>query len=195
MKPLHTSILLGVILICAGFGLYLRNVDLGNASVRLSSIKTEGPGYSSRPLDLSPFEKEILGEAEVLKRLYVWRGQRFVITVIDGSKNRHAIHDPRYCFRGAGWEIRDEREVPFGGGEARRLTLEKDSVSCQALFFYSTGDSIFSSPLQYWFKATLRRWTRGQSSAEPVLVMFQSLDPGGSIDQALSQFLPLIQLP
>lgn len=195
MKPLHTFLLLIFILIFAALGVAVRNIDLVDASVRLASISKEGTDYKSRDIGFSEFEQDILGEAEGIKLLYLWRGQRYALSVIDGSRNRHAIHDPRYCFRGAGWEIVDESEVPFLGGEAIRMTLEDDEVRCEALFFYSTGDLIFSNPTEYWLRATLRRWTIGRSSPEPVLIMVQSLDSGASISEAMNQFLPLLNLP
>jgi hypothetical protein len=89
----------------------------------------------------------------------------------------------------------EESAVPFMGGEAMRMSLKSEEIECQAIFFYSTGRTIFSNPTEYWLRATLRRWTLGRSGPEPVLIMVQSLDSGASMDDAVNQFLPLLNLP
>ena len=55
----------------------------------------------SHDLPLTDGEKAIFTGVTMLKRLAIAGGDRAVVTVIDGTKNRHAVHDPVFCFRGA----------------------------------------------------------------------------------------------
>ena len=52
---------------------------------------------------------------------------------MDGSQERHAIHDPLYGFRGAGWEVSQSPLLSVPSGNARHLSLSKGTVSAEAL--------------------------------------------------------------
>jgi hypothetical protein len=165
-------------------------IPLHDAQDRLRCLPAAGPGFASRDLALAPDEAAVFGQARALKRIYQVRGERFVLTVIDGSRNRHAIHDPLYCFRGAGWQVTKNDTVPIIGGHAQAVTLSKDGEPRNALFWLSDGETRYTSPFQYWWQTTLRRLTFGQSGAAPVLVMLQ---PAGA--QALEWATLLDRFP
>src|SRR5205823_6175223 len=111
----------------------------------------------SRELQLEPAESAIYGKARATKRLYQVGAQRFVIIVIDGTNNRHAVHDPLYCFRGAGWSMKDEEPFPIPGGSAKLLRLTNGRDMREALHWFSDGAQRYSSSMRYWWQTTLRR--------------------------------------
>lgn len=185
------SLLLLMILVAG----YLRTLELEDASERIAAFPQSGPGFSARSIALTEFETDMLGEAAGYKWIYSWKGLRYAVTILDGTHNRQAVHDPRYCFRGAGWTIEQDEVIPFAGGSARQLKLRNDSGTSEALFFYSNGELIFDSPLEYWMRATLRRWLRSHAGGEPVLVMIQPVDSGVGILPAVNQLIPMLPMP
>lgn len=149
---------------------------LPDAAARIARLSPAGVWHRTVPVELAPWEREFFRRAEVVKRIAVVQRERFVLTVIDGSHNRQAVHDPEFCFRGAGWTIEGVTEVAVGHGNARLLRLRKDTTTAEALFWFSDGVTSFSAPWRYWIAATWRRLTFGRSGAEPVLVLLTSLD-------------------
>lgn len=182
-----------IALIIAAF--LLRAIELEDATVRIERFPKSGPMFSSRSLELTDFEKDMLGSAKGCKFIYLWQGLHYFITIIDGTANRQAVHDPRYCFRGSGWEITKDTTIDFAGGKARRIEIQKEAVQSEALFFYSDGERVFGSPLEYWMRATVRRWLRDFAGEEPVLVMIQPADPKVGLESAIRGLLPLLPMP
>ncbi len=183
-------VLLGLVIV---LGIVWENVDLPDASNRLERIPMEGLGFAGKDLELSEVEEEIFGGANVLNRLYVASGAQYLLTVIDGSNDRHAVHDPMYCFKGAGWGIQSVKEKAMTGGVGKVLKLERDDTTAEALIWYSDGHKKFASPWEYWWSATLRRITLGKSGAEPVLIILQPANGGTlNVDRAFAA-LPLLR--
>ncbi|WP_165498795.1 exosortase-associated EpsI family protein [Chlorobium sp. N1] len=141
---------------------------------QIAALPSEGYAFSSRAIPLSPEETEFYGQARVMKRLYRCRSDAFILIALDGSANRHAVHDPLYCLKGSGWEITDRRALAVDGGTAERLTLSGHGERRQAVFWFSDGFSRHPSVLRYWLQTTLRRMTFGRSGNEPVMVILQS---------------------
>jgi hypothetical protein len=195
MRQKHVILLFSCLLLLILAAGYLRTLDLEDASQRIADFPQSGPGFSARSIPLTEFESDMLGAADGYKWIYSWKGLRYAITILDGTHNRQAVHDPRYCFRGAGWQIDADEEIPFAGGSARQLKLTNDSGSSEALFFYSNGEIIFDSPMEYWMRATLRRWLRSAGGGEPVLIMIQPLDSGVGILPAVNELLPMLPMP
>jgi hypothetical protein len=145
-----------------------------DAQDRLRALPASGFHFSSRELPLAPDEAAALDKARVLKRLYQVGDQCFVLMVVDGASNRHAVHDPVYCFRGAGWTVQDRAAYAIRGGSAALLTLVRGDGEHQQVMFWITNDEArFAQPLRYWWQATLRRITFGRSGPQPVLVILQ----------------------
>lgn len=188
-------LLFSALLLLVLVALFVRALDLPDASERIARFPKQGPMFQSISVPLTDFEKDMLGGAKGYKAIYLWQGLRYAYTMIDGTHNRQAVHDPRYCFRGAGWTILTDVSVDFSGGKARRVKLSQDEVQSEALFFYSDGENVFDRPLEYWMRATMRRWLRRFGGEEPVLVMIQPVDPGVSLEPALRGLLPLLPLP
>jgi hypothetical protein len=149
---------------------------------RLSNMPLSGSEFSSQLVELSPEDQKFLAGARAVQRvLHPRRGAPILLTVIDGSGNRHAVHDPSYCLAGSGWKIRSQKELAMPSGQANWITMEKEGVTMEALWFFDDGKGQFTSAQKYWWRASLRRASRGLSGAEPLLVMLR-VPPGEHAD-------------
>lgn len=158
----------------AAWGLF----PLADARARLDQVPRVGAGFTGRDLTLTPTELQVLGRVDLIHRQYQIEGQEFYATLIDGTKDRHAVHDPRYCFQGAGWQVLGERRLPVPGGEVNWVQARHGERNVQALFWFSDGMTRYTSMPRYWWQTTLRRMTLGRSGPEPVLVVLQTFgDP------------------
>lgn len=164
---LTTAILLGVL-----WDYY----PLPSAAERLHELRASGPNFSSHDLTLTPTEREVLAKAQVIHRRYQFEGRTIFVTVIDGTENRHAVHDPGYCFQGAGWAVLRKEALRIPGGQAQCLTVQRKSETMDAAYWFSDGHQRHTSFPRYWWQTTLRRITLGRSGPEPVLVVLQSND-------------------
>lgn len=146
---------------------------LKNAQERLEKLPLEGADFKGKNIPLTSFEAQFFHGVGVIKRLYRIGDDNIFLTVLDGTYNRHVVHDPYYCFRGSGWDILGEKQVSIPGGSASLVQIQKGDMEKEALFWFSDGTDHFSSPFTYWKLTTLRRLTLGHSGAEPVLIMVQ----------------------
>jgi hypothetical protein len=152
------------------------------AEDRLKSMPLTGAEFACEEIQLSAADQEFLAGAKAIQRIVrPRRGSPIMLTVIDGSGNRHAVHDPNYCLAGSGWSVRSQKEWAMPSGQANWITMEKDGVTMEALWFFDDGEGQFTSAQTYWWRASLRRATRGLSGAEPLLVMLR-VPPGESVD-------------
>ena len=169
-----------VLWIALGIALLLSLVwqfaPLSDASARLNAIPLRGLDFQGRDLPLAPVEISIYSPARVLKRIYQVGRQQVIVVAIDGSRNRHAIHDPTFCFRGAGWTIGAARDLPVPGGYVRVLSLAKEGRHIEAMYWLSDGQTRHASALEYWWQTTWRRLTLGHSGAEPILFVLQPVN-------------------
>lgn len=140
---------------------------------RLDHLPISGSGYAGRDLPLSKGEQSVFGDARVVKRLYRFGRFPFLLTAIDGSGYRHAVHDPTYCFRGMGWDINHRTPIPMEGGQATLLTLTRGHEKRRALYWFTNGATRHGSVTRYWFQTTLRRLTFGLAGPEPLFVILQ----------------------
>ena len=113
-----------------------------------------------------------------------------VLMVIDGARNRHAVHDPTYCFRGAGWEIAGDRPFELPGGTGKILSLHKGNETREAVYWFSDGCDRHAQVTRCWWQMALRRLTFGKSGPDPVLVLIQPLDNGEFDGRSLEIKLP-----
>ena len=152
----------------------LRNfVPAGEPVRRLSLLPKDGLGFVSHDLPLNQTEVQVYRQVETVKRLYHARGQRFILTVVDGSGDRHAVHDPLYCFRGDGWQVVRQQTVAVPGGRARLLTLERSGRRTEVVFWFTDGRERYASAWRAWWLSVMHRLTFGKSYGEPVLVLLQ----------------------
>lgn len=148
---------------------------LRDASARLGRMPRLGSDFASRDVPLDPYEAALFNNVGTLKRVYQFGKQRFVFLAVDGSADRHAVHDPVYCFRGAGWQVVSQEELPIEGGVVKRMRLHRGERDTEVVSWFSDGVERHASALAYWRQATLRRLTLGRSGEEPVLVILQPL--------------------
>jgi len=168
---------------------------LSDASERLSQLPLSGEHFLGQDVPLTPFEEHIFSGVNVIKRIYEINGEQFFLTVIDGTHNRHIVHDPTYCFRGSGWSFTHKKTIHIEKGSARLLTLVRGGEKKQALYWFSDGEKRYDSPVHYWWDATLRRMTLGYSGEEPVLVVMQPVDKEKiNWKMILSDFTPIFNL-
>lgn len=166
-----------VVVLAIGCGTMWALYPLPDAGQRLERVPRSGAGFRSVDVTLTPTELQALGRVNLVHRNYDVSGQSFYATLIDGTKDRHAVHDPRYCFQGAGWTVIAERKLALPGGEANWVRAMHGDREVQALFWFSDGAKRYTSVVRYWGQTTLRRMTLGHSGAEPVLVVLQSFGP------------------
>jgi len=157
-------------------GVLWERVRLPNAKERLERVPLKGFGFAGQELPLDEVELKVFGKADVLNRVYSAGGQKFVLTVIDGTNDRHAVHDPLYCFKGAGWSVDGQTVKRIAGGEGKILKLSKEGRQVEAMIWFSDGRERHASAMLYWWQTTVRRITVGKSGAEPILVVLQPAD-------------------
>lgn len=188
---MNKTLFLALTLIVAiSLGLLWQFYPLTDAKSRLQALPLEGASFVGYDVPLNDFEDKNFHNVNLIKRVYRINHENYMVTVLDGTHNRHAVHDPYYCFTGSGWGIVSKNGYDFGKGVGEELQLSRGSKSRAALFWFSDGKKIFNSPLEYWWKATLRRITLGKSGEEPVLIMIQPLDSVPKVDW--SKVVPLI---
>ena len=185
---------IAALLTLAAIGVW-ESVKLPDAAARFEAVPVSGLNFASRDLPLTAAERDIYGSARVLKRLYQVGRQRLALVVVDGSSNRHAVHDPLYCFRGAGWSVTASREWAVRGGTARVVTLSQGRAAAEAVYWFSDGDSRHASAPRYWWQTALRRLSLGRSGPEPVLVLVHNVEgDSGGLTAALDQLPGLLEL-
>ncbi|MGA8164183.1 MAG: exosortase-associated EpsI family protein [Waddliaceae bacterium] len=169
--------------------------SLPDAQERMETLPLSGLEYQGRDLLLEPSEKEFLNGVHVLKRAYVIGDQEFFITVLDGSRHRHVVHNPYCCFQGSGWSIVEEKPLPLNKGDANLLLIKKRGQEREVVFWFSDGKQQYASPLRYWTQTTLRRLSLGMIGNEPLLIVIQPIQKE-KIDwkQFMLQFSSLFEL-
>lgn len=150
---------------------------LDDASTRIKALPKSGLQFASRDVSLVDTERDIYGAANVIKRICQVGPHQFVLLVVDGSRNRHAVHDPLYCFKGSGWEAGKVNDLPLRGGMGREVLLTKGKERAEVVFWFSDGVNRHGSAMKYWMQTALRRLSFGKSGPEPVLVMLWAVGP------------------
>ncbi|HEX4343713.1 MAG TPA: hypothetical protein VH255_09995 [Verrucomicrobiae bacterium] len=151
-------------------GLVWQFYPLADAQDRVTHLPREGYNIIGEDLPISQDMKDFFGDAYLLRRAYEVNGQRIVVWVIDGTHNRHAVHDPLYCIRGGGWNVESQTPLPITGGTADVIRQTKDGRATESLVWFSDGKTRHASAPRYWWQTTLRRLTLGISGPEPVLI-------------------------
>jgi hypothetical protein len=166
-------------------------IPLTDASARLNAFPLKGARYASREVPLDAAEIPVIGAARCIKRLCQTPTQRVLISIIDGTRNRHAMHDPEYCLRGSGWLTSARHTFAIPGGTACRLELKKDSLASEAVFWFSNGKDRHDSPAKVWLQSAARRLSFGKGGPAPVLILISPAIPGTPVNwQALIEEMP-----
>ncbi len=149
---------------------------LPDAKNRMDNLPLLGNGYVGEVIPMEEWETQFFKNVGVLKRAYKVKDRSLFLTALDGTRDRHAVHDPLYCFRGAGWEVNSQETVTIPGGTAVLVKLKKGEEQEEALYWFSDGVHHYDSPYRYWWQTSLRRLTLGKSGPEPILITVQPLD-------------------
>jgi hypothetical protein len=176
MSRLAQRLLWGALALALVMGVAFDLSRKGADASRIHRIPAKGFGFHSFEIPLSQGELARYKQAEVIKRCYVMGASRFILVAIDGERNRHAVHDPMYCFTGSGWRIVSTESMPIEAGSCTVLHLMKGAVSRDVAYWFTDGRKRHASVVRYWLQATLRRITMGRFGQEPVLVMIQSIE-------------------
>jgi hypothetical protein len=186
MNP-RTRKFLGVALLLAVLLALLWDlIPLRDAQARVALMPSSGLGFTSLNVPLNETEKSIFGPALVTKRVYRVSRKNFLVVIIDGARNRHAVHDPTYCFHGAGWTLQGGRDMTVPGGTAKIVFMQKGMEVRSAAFWFSDGQTRHGNIMRCWWQMACRRLTFGASGAESVLVLVQPLDDGEAVWGLLS---------
>jgi hypothetical protein len=166
-KIVTTAIIVGCLIMVAW-----PQFPLKDASDRLERIGKAHGGYTAHELPIRDSDITTLGSAQAVS-YFIETGKKsgYFLTAIDGTKNRHAVHDPSYCMSGAGWKVDEQKELSLPRGSGILLTVHREKEQTQVLCFYDDGEQQFSSPFDYWAKTSLRRLSLGMSGEEPIFVM------------------------
>ena len=148
-----------------------RRTEIPDARQRLESIPIQTSLARGRDLPLSADEQRRLGGAFVLKREYVIANRIFRLTIIDGSQNRNAVHDPAYC-----WMVSDRRDIALPDGVASAVTRRDGAASRQAIYWFSDGSDRHASILKFWMNASLKNAGIGSNSNADVMVLLEAGD-------------------
>ncbi|MEW6305198.1 MAG: exosortase-associated EpsI family protein [Verrucomicrobiota bacterium] len=146
---------------------------LSDAEDRLRTVPIKGDGFAGEDVGLTPEEEIVLRHVKFIHRRYVFDGHEIYVTLIDGTENRHAVHDPGYCFRGAGWEMDGQKRLPVAAGQAAWFRAHREDERLEAMYWFSDGAQRYCSFPAHWWRTTARRVTLGRSGPEPVLVVLQ----------------------
>ncbi len=174
-------------------GIVWQSFPLKDASSRLSTIPLTGHGFAGANVALDSEERSVYGNADVLKRKYVCKAGAVLVTLVDGTHNRHGVHDPIYCLRGAGWQIIDTQSVAAPRGEGAWVRATRDGKVSELTYWFSEPDQDYPNPTKYWLRTALRHMSLGASGQEPVLVIVEPIG-GDPIDMTqLYRTLPPVQ--
>lgn len=163
--------------ICLLIGVLWEFLPRANPGDRLGSIPLAGENFWGNEMPLSDNEKAAIGEAEAIKRGYIFDGKEFLVTVLDATQNRSAVHDPSYCLRGGDSAPVTESTVSLASGKASLWSIEDGDVRKEVLCWFSSPEEQFSSFPRYWLYSALRRMTLGYGVDEPLFVVVQAEAP------------------
>ncbi len=172
-----TTLLWTGLVVAIVLGLLWQFFPLPDAQSRIKSLPLAGPNFVGQDVALSDWEKGFFKNVNVLKRLYHVDNKVLFVTALDGTKNRHAVHDPLYCFRGSGFEVVSQKSEKLdNGGTVAFVKLKKDGKEQDAMYWFTNGKDTYDSPLKFWIQATIRRLSLGMSGQEPILIVVQPVD-------------------
>lgn len=141
----------------------------------LDDIPVSGYGYDGRALEFSQAERVFLGNAEAIKHEYSQASYRLIVVVVDGSNNRHAVHDPIFCLRGAGYETTGQAAFPIINGHGQLVSLAKGPTKQEVAYWFTNGEQRYTSFSRYLAESALNRLTLGKLGQQPKMVTVYSV--------------------
>ncbi len=195
MNPVIQKILWVLLVVAVIFGTVWQFYPLHDAQARMLNLPLIGNDFKGKNVPLNDFEKDFFKKINVVKRVYFIDQTWFSVILLDGTHDRHLVHDPAFCFRGSGFTILNQKYFPLKNGQANVATLLKGSERIEALYWYSDGKNEYTSPWKYWWQTTLRRVTLGRSGPEPVLIILQPLGISKpNWENVIKDFQPILEV-
>lgn len=140
-----------------------------SAQGRIDAVPAAGLAFSLERLPWSPSELATLQDAGGAK----WRCRTatddLVLIAIDGARNLHAVHDPVFCSRGAGFQVAAESEILLPGGTGKQLRLQNGSETRELVYWFSNGESRYHSLLR--FRTDTARARLHLGSEAPLMIL------------------------
>jgi len=148
-------------------------IPLEDASERMNTLPLSGNGFHGKDLPLEPWEKETFKSIGIMKRQYQLAGSTIFVSILDGTNDHHAVHDPQLCFTGDGWNILERENVAVANGSAVIIKMRKGLFYREAVLWFSNGKSRHASIFKFYLQTALRRLTFGWSGGEPIRIIIQ----------------------
>lgn len=168
---------------------------LEDAGGRIAQLPLDGLTFRGQEVPLDALETNHFAGVTLRKRGYQVGRTAVLLLVVDGTRNRHAVHDPAYCFRGGGWEQESDTVLPLLAGEARRQVFRRGGERRELVHWFSDGKKRHASFARYALESAIRRVTFGRSAPASVLVSLQaSGDPPPDWEGLLRAIPPLESL-
>lgn len=185
-RPLGERLLWAGLVVVVLLAIAWRAVPVVDAAARVKALPLEGLTFRGQDIPLDAVETNHFAGVTLLKRAYQAGPYGVAVLVVDGTRNRHAVHDPAYCFRGGGWQIESDSELPILAGEARRQVFRRGAERRELLYWFSDGEHRHASIARYTLESAMRRVTFGKSGPASVLVSLQTAgDPAPDWDSIL----------
>lgn len=159
----------------AGASVVWSTHDLSDANQRVTNLPTSGLGLRGGAVAIDEHTKVVFGRATAIRHWYDLGGDGILLTVVDGTHDRHAVHDPLVCLRGTGWAVVDQTTAPVAGGTAAVVTITKHGETRQVAWWYSDGASRWHDTSSTWWHHALRRLSLGASAPASVMVLVEPL--------------------
>jgi EpsI family protein len=94
-----------------------------------------GEWVGGEDLPLDPEVKKMLAHATVADRIYTHPSGKTVNLVLVTSTDLQDFHDPRSCFPGQGWEIRDVHPITVGGDKITAMTATRNGQTVDVYYW------------------------------------------------------------
>lgn len=140
-----------------------------SAQDRIDSVPNKGLTFKLTRIPWSRNELNTLQEAGGSKWHCQMAGDEIVLVVIDGAQNMHAIHDPAFCFRGAGFDVVRESDVPLSGGVGRQVELKSENEKRELVYWFSDTRTRYHSLLNFRLQTAFSRLNANQRT--PLMIL------------------------
>lgn len=173
VKKLQWALIVFAMFLGAAWELF----PLSDASNRLDRFPLWGDGFFGQEIPIQEIEKQVFAGNRMMKRFYQMDNMAFYVSIVDGTHNRSAVHDPTLCFQGSGWKITSRKPLLVPGGEAEIVGMDRSNGrQLEILICFSNGEDRYKSVVHYWFDTTMRRLTLGKWGDEPVRIIVEPIE-------------------
>lgn len=165
---------------------------------RLDHFPLSVGGWTGRELpSLSEGERRVLRADDYLFRIYERDGMRvgLFVAYYQSQKSGDALHSPKNCLPGSGWEpVRSEVvRIPAPTAsrpvlEANHYVVEKDGIQQDVLYWYHANERIFASEYRGKIYLVWDAITKNRTDGALVRITAVRTEDGDHALQALTEF-------